>query len=168
MRQEKSIKLVDSKGRELKVMIRDIELGWLAGIIDGEGCITAGLKNRGRSNVSVGSVECRITVQANSGAMIAKICNLLDITDIGYALELNRKVKGGTRPAHRVVVRRKAEVMKLLSLITPHLVVKAAEAELMMTYIARYPDSRNRFTSNASNDEKASFIAELREAKRSA
>jgi len=112
-----------------------IELGWLAGIIDGEGCISA--------YVSRGKVKCSVvieTVSPNMEKHIRKIYNKHDIwhtEDVAYH-------KNSVRPALRVRVAKKLGVIKLLKLLLPHLVNKKREAKALIEW---YENEDHRDTS---------------------
>ena len=55
-------------------MVENVEIAWLAGIIDGEGCIYGHWQNR--RNASGGNVCIEIRVQATSMAMISKVAEI--------------------------------------------------------------------------------------------
>lgn len=152
--------------------MQQTDLAYLAGLLDGEACFGARLTNRGRHGAESGNVELRITVQSTSAAMINRIIAIYDELGIVYAVEIGRMMAKSTRPAHRVDVRRRAEVETLLRAVFPYLVVKRPEAEMMLKWLAKWRgDMRGGRGSNKAKpsfDERVVFIKSLSDAKKTA
>lgn len=111
-----------------------IKLSWLAGIIDGEGCMYARrVKRRGK----LGGVETRLDIQATSMAMIDEIATILENNEISYKRGQPKMFNKSTRPAARIGVHRKNSLRNLLILVLPFLVVKKPEAERLLDYLNR-------------------------------
>ena len=104
------------------------KLAWLAGILDGESCITA-------KRCSRNAVAFRITVEAVSEAMISAVMQLLVQFGVEYKTEPPTMRRNSTRPAYRVRVQKKQAVAKLCDLMLPYSVVKRAELELVKAYL---------------------------------
>ena len=109
-------------------MVTATDLAWLAGIIDGEGCITA------RQN-SIRSLGFRVTIESVSTVMIEKVRNILHQCDVEYRTEGPMWRERSTRPSHRVKVDKKQAVQKLCNLILPYSVVKKSELTLVRGYL---------------------------------
>lgn len=101
------------------------ELGWLAGIIDGEGCISAYLGS--------GKVKFEITIDTVSPKMEKHIRKIYRSHDIWHT-EYVKTNPGGTRPVLRVRVAKKLGVIKLLELVLPFLVNKKQEAKTLIDW----------------------------------
>jgi hypothetical protein len=144
-------------------MITDLELGWLSGIIDGEGCIMAAWSNRKRE---VGGSLCvKVQIEACSDVMILRCAQLLQGLEVHFYLSPLKLKKGGNRPSRQLLVKRRADVLKLLRILHPHLVVKQKEAELGIWFYSRWGDQRGRNTALAPKDEKIFVWTEMRKLK---
>lgn len=73
-------------------MATEAELGWLAGIIDGEGCIYAHWQNK-RKYSTGGNVSVEIRVEAVSFVMISKCASICDGIGVGYTIESGRMAR---------------------------------------------------------------------------
>ena len=92
----------------------DVEVAWVAGLIEGEGCIsTFGKKRRYYWNVRVGMTD------------LDTIRKLRGITGMGIIY--TQKVTGNRKPAWRWSVNRQAEVRELLTKILPHMGARRTE-----------------------------------------
>jgi hypothetical protein len=97
--------------------------GWLAGIIDGEGCLYLKMeKNRKRYPV--------VQIEMTDYRTLARIHTLL--TRFGQPRWTNVKSRHVKyRPAYRVTLRRPESVLRLLNSVGRHLVTKAHAAETL-------------------------------------
>lgn len=96
--------------------LTDFYLGWLAGIVDGEGCIT--VTNKGSPRVIV--------------AMTTPLVKTLQqMTGLGSVRVTTR---GNYRPMHHWTVYSAAGVYKLLSSLSPGMLVKRKQCDLMLRY----------------------------------
>ena len=101
----------------------DVELGWLAGIMDGEGCIYAKLERGRYVNAKVQVIMCNLR----------PITRLHELSGLGYLKLYMRKSKGG-RPVHGWFCYAR-DVLSFLKLVVPHLTVKQAQAEAMIALL---------------------------------
>lgn len=106
------------------------ELGWLAGIIDGEGCLYA-------RKVNKGSFDIRLDLQAVSKDMIDHIELLLSRLNVEYKRQPPTLFKLSTRPAERIRVHKKKSLFKLLNKLLPLMIVKKREAERILKYLSK-------------------------------
>lgn len=114
----------------IKDKISTLELGWMSGIIDGEGCFYARSKKT--------TILVRFTLQATSKAMVIKFKELLDQMQIRNRLrEKTKTQKEHHRNSFILDVDTKKNVLKFLKVFTPHLIVKRQEAELLLEYFER-------------------------------
>lgn len=106
------------------------ELGWLAGIIDGEGCLYARFTKRK-------SLEVRLDIQAVSKTMIDAIEVLYSKFGFAYTRQPPKMFKLSKRPAERIIVRRKESLLRLLNKISPFLIVKKQESIRVIAYLQK-------------------------------
>ena len=110
------------------------EHGWLAGIIDGEGCLTM-YKGSGRGHTAI-RTDARI--ESTSLLMIDTCASIMQkiigrVVTVGAPLTRS----SSTRPAYRIQIHRKRELLVFLDFIRPLLVNKRAEADLIVAYLRR-------------------------------
>lgn len=149
-------------------MITNTELAWLAGLFDGEGCFCVRIMNRGRNLKSIGSIHCKVTVQATSKVMIDQIELIYIKLGIRYALDGPRMMARSKKPAYKIEVFRKADVENILSTVLKYLVVKKSEAALILAFYEKHRDTQhgNQYTGAfISNEEKNAFVDVVRQAK---
>lgn len=133
-------------------MATDLELAWLAGIIDGEGCICGHWINR--KNKSGGNLSIEIRVEATSLAMITRIAEICESIGIGFSVDGARLHLRSTKTAHRINIRRQKDVLAFLVSIRPFLVVKLGEADVAIAWYERWGDQRGRFKVRATLEQK--------------
>lgn len=148
-------------------MIRDVEIAWLAGIVDGEGCIYGHRINQGRYATG-GNICIEVRIQATSLAMINKIAEICDGIGVIYSIENSRWLAKSTKPAHRICIGRAAEVSRFLTAIFPYLVVKQREAEVALSWYAKWGDQRGANKRRATLEEKIVLFDSLRALKKTA
>lgn len=115
-----------------------IELGYVAGIIDGEGSIMlvaarheSFMQAQGRRypayypNIRVGMVK-RVSLD--------RICSFMKMGKVAQ-----EKSYAGKRPMHRYRLTRKEDVYNFLKRISPYLSEKKEQAELLLEYIENNP-----------------------------
>jgi len=137
-------------------MVADTEIAWLAGILDGEGCITAKMP-------SPRALAFRITFESVSEAMMTAIRRILGEMDVDYAMGGPLYRARSTRPSYRVHVQKKADVLKFCDAILPFSVVKRHELELVKSFLDK---AVGHYHTAAEEDLK--ILDRLRELKRSA
>ena len=112
---------------------RNIILGWLTGIIDGEGCLYGKYSSQSKT-----TMHLRLTIDASSLRMIDKVCEILTSYGINHRKSKRaHKQKLHHKQSYLVDVDTKQDLLKLLTLITRSLVVKQAEAQLMLDYLLK-------------------------------
>jgi len=106
------------------------ERAWLAGILDGEGCLTS-KRNSPRG------LTCVITIEGVSEAMMQRVRQVLEDAGIDYVTEGPLMRKRSTRPSHRVRVHRKLAVFAFCNLVLPYSVVKRPELLVFQQFLAK-------------------------------
>lgn len=100
------------------------QLGYIAGIIDGEGCVTL-IRNK------TGYISQSIRVDMTSASCIRL---LYSSTLIGAMYVADRK---GQRKVYSWQISDRLQVYSLLRAIHPYLIIKQEQAELVMQFIER-------------------------------
>lgn len=118
--------------------ITQFELGWLAGIIDGEGSIT--VCKRGPTYVPT------IKMANTSKVLVDKYCELLDKLDISYQC-YGRHKQGNRKYQWDVCIDGRPRVYKALSAIQDLLIAKQKQAAKAVEWIeSRGLDLRGPYT----------------------
>lgn len=113
---------------------------WLAGIIDGEGCLIAHFVNVGKAPLNPsGNLDCRIDIHVASPRMIEAIEKVYNDIGVEYTKLPPIVHLLSRRPCWKIRVRKRASVILLLQNILPNLRVKDAEAILMLKFFQRHP-----------------------------
>jgi hypothetical protein len=111
------------------------DLGYLAGIIDGEGCIT--IQRTGKERKNGGKDLQPVVIITNCNAdLINHCCKILDTIEVGY----NIKNSEERRPSHwktcywlTICGLRRSQ--RLLNIIRKYLVSKQGQCELVLRFI---------------------------------
>ncbi len=157
---------------------KDLCAAWLAGAIDGEGCIHArwGTQTNPYRGATSSDKRLRIAVTiANTHPLfIRKVTECLLELGVPFASESLYR-RENRRPMIQVLMEGKGKLLKLLPAVIPHLSCKRRQAELALELI-RYRESlaingresKGRFGNmNLRDDDRLNwFIAELRREKR--
>lgn len=101
---------------------------WFAGIVDGEGCISAYLDHAASHGKTL---DVRVKVTNTAMCMIQRISEILTENHIGFYYAVN----GNTNPALEISVAGQLRVEMVLRLIRPYLVNKADQADMVLELI---------------------------------
>jgi intein/homing endonuclease len=105
------------------------ELGWLSGIIDGEGCFSMSPGSKGSYNVGIKLVN-------TNKIIIEKICEIL--RKLGLAFHIYDSTRSSNqRPAKRVEINGVMRVEKALKILLPYIVAKHEEATVLFEYVTK-------------------------------
>jgi len=114
--------------------VRDIDLAWLAGIIDGEGCFS--IYSVTRKDAKTPSPSANLTI-TNSNCLLLNHCKeLLDKLNIKY---LYNDPKNGHQQGRRVMrirVKNYSSLQRLITLLLPFLVGKTEQAIVMLEFVS--------------------------------
>jgi len=108
-----------------------IDMGWLAGIIDGEGWLILNEKSQQRNGLSYAPV---VGVNCTSQLMINKIQEICQKEGIGTWVG-ERHFSNHWKNQYVINIRGMMRVEKLLRYIAPYLVLKQPQAELLLDFI---------------------------------
>lgn len=96
--------------------------------------------------------------------MIEGIQQVYEEHGIEYIREKGRMQPMSTRLAHRIAVRRRASIVKLLKLVVPHLRVKDTEANTMLRFNAAYP--REAGATKSPPEAREAYVQEMKRLKK--
>jgi hypothetical protein len=111
-----------------KSISRKDRICWLAGIIDGEGCIAVYLDESAKHGKTL---DVRVKVTNTCMYMVKRISEILVENHIGFYYATN----GNANPALEISVSGQTRVEKFLNLVHPYLVTKAPQADLLLELI---------------------------------
>ena len=109
----------------------ELNAAWLAGILDGEGCIVVTYAN---GNVSRNHYRTRIEVRNTNPFMIQRITDILSSWELKFFLNFIKR-QGNYKQSIAVVVTGYKTIFSLLQRVLPHLTAKQEEAKLMYDFI---------------------------------
>lgn len=114
-------------GDKLDVLC-DIKLGWIAGILDGEGCL--GIQKAKDNRVNKVHYAPNIRVSTTDKRMIEDLAYLTGLGKVHYVI---RKIPGYTN-LWKWSVYSTSDVFLLMLKLVPHLVTKKAQARVLLKY----------------------------------
>ena len=111
------------------------EIGWLAGILDGDGSIAMNVRPK-NTNSKIG-VDLKVAITNSDGNIVKRVTDLYDKAGYTYHISDSTKTRKGNTLVH-VVLGRMNHILNFLSTITPHLAgEKSGRAQLMSKFIKR-------------------------------
>lgn len=129
--------------------VTDLELGWLAGMIDGEGTVAFSVYWRKTETwTNEVRVKPQIIVSGTDKTMLERVADIIGRLGVGVHFQSRQQLiayksslaRDTTkyRPLHVVTVAGYKRTMKLLSIIGPHLVsAKGEKGRMMHRYMTR-------------------------------
>ena len=117
---------------QVRSISREVDIAWLAGIIDGEGSITCDLQmiETGRSYL-----DCKVRVYNTDVRMIQKIARIYSEMNVVFFYNLNKKVKEHYKNQMGICVTSQGSCRKVLEAVLPYLANKQDVAKLMIEVI---------------------------------
>jgi len=116
------------------MFMRDVDLAWLAGVIDGEGCFSIYRVNRQDANLPSPSACLTIT---NSNYLLLNRCKeILDVFGIKYLYHDPKNGHQQGRKVTRIRVKNYSSLRNLIELILPFLVGKTEQANVMLEFVS--------------------------------
>lgn len=110
----------------------ETDAAWLAGIMDGEGCISTTYANGTKSK---NHYRCRVEVRNTNPFMIQRITQIMADKGIQFFLHYLKKRESYKEGLVFVVTGYKS-IQRVLQMILPHLTAKYDEAKLMSEFIS--------------------------------
>lgn len=119
----------------VETISRKEAIAWLAGVLDGEGCIAAYWQMTGKDMAGPGF---RVMVKFSGAhpALIEKTTQVLKDIGVGFSVMVHKRKNPGEKATAEVVVAGKGRIRKLLNILCRHLTEKKRQAELMLELIA--------------------------------
>ena len=129
-------------------MLNEFEIGWLAGIIDGEGSITLNVRKKHWKGWNGIGVDMKIIIVNTDGGIIDKVISIMNKICIEPHLlekgtnpiysETGKTYHNPTKTMLVITISKMAELLKILNLIQPHLSgEKKHRASIIMKFIER-------------------------------
>ncbi|MCP9495413.1 MAG: hypothetical protein MSG64_13285 [Pyrinomonadaceae bacterium MAG19_C2-C3] len=114
--------------------VHDVDLAWLAGIIDGEGCFCI-FTNSNRSERAINSsISANLTI-TNSNCLLLNRCReIFDALEIKYIYQNPKNGHQRGRRVMRVKIQNYSSLQRLIELTLPYFVGKAEQAKLVLEF----------------------------------
>ena len=123
--------------------VTEAELGWLAGMIDGEGNISCGLRENPNG---AKYLDVKVRISGTDIRMIHHIGSIYERLGLVFFTSLMNKNQAGWKTGLNVEVARQGSTLKLLKIIIPYLKGKHLVAESLVRvieYVKAVPASGN-------------------------
>lgn len=132
--------MVDETIGNQQPSLSNIELGWLCGLIDGEGCIYICKRGGQRTDYKAG-----IKVAMCCHDTIEYLADLLKRVNVPYHIVKREGSKKNNRSASWALsIEGHKRALKILPLITPHLVTKKQQAQVVWQFCQERDNSWHR------------------------
>lgn len=131
---------------------REVDLGWLAGIVDGEGCLTVDLKMAHNGKMYL---MPKIRVINTDVRMIQKVARIYSELGVVFYYNINKKRKDHWKDQTAIIVTSQGSSVKVLNAILPHLANKQVIAQRMLDvieFVRKQPKGGNTTSHDYSND----------------
>jgi len=153
----------------MKVM-QEISKAYIAGIIDGEGCIHGHVGNIHKGYSTGGAIDVRVTVEATSLTMIKTLQEFCDELGVSYSIYIGKMARRSTKPSHIIRITKRECVKNFLKALLPYLQVKRPEAEVVLEWIEKWGmDMRGTNSHKVRNiptkEQREEFLFRLKELK---
>lgn len=116
--------------------VQDVDLAWLAGIIDGEGCFCI-FTNNNRSNRAINpSISANLTI-TNSNCLLLNRCReILDALEIKYLYHDPKNGHQRGRKVMRVKIKNYSSLQRIIEVMLPFFVGKSEQAKLVLEFVS--------------------------------
>lgn len=116
------------------IKINEVDLSWLAGIVDGEGSIMIWRRtNKSRSGEKIISPTAKATITNSNCKILTKCKNILD--ELGIKYQFGYSDDRNTRLVKRIEIRNYESLKILVTQIKPYLVGKSKQIELLQEFL---------------------------------
>ena len=113
--------------------VRDIDLAWLAGVIDGEGCFSIyGVKGKDVDNPSPAAY---LSITNSNDLLLQRCRQIFDELNIKYLYHDPKNGHQQGRKVMRIRVKNYSSLRRLIELILPFLIGKADQANVMLEFV---------------------------------
>jgi len=114
--------------------VRDVDLAWLAGIIDGEGCFT--IYSVTRKDAVQPSPSANLTITNSNRNLLERCKEILDDLDIKYLYHDPKNGHQKGRKVMRIRVKNYSSLRRMIELLLPFFVGKADQANVMLEFVS--------------------------------
>jgi hypothetical protein len=131
---------------------REVDLAWLAGIIDGEGCLSVDLKkaDNGKSYLMP-----KVRIINTDVRMIQKCARIYVELGVVFYYNINKKRRDHWLDQTAIIISSQGSSVKVLKAIMPHLANKQEIAGVMLSiieYVQRFPKGGNTVAHDYTTD----------------
>lgn len=119
---------------EVNQQVTESELGWLGGIIDGEGSI--GINGRENNRINL---VANLQLSNSSPLMIQKVIEIMDKLGVKHYIQTHHLsyVNPNHQDVYKIIIGRQSQLKLFLETIIPYLLVKKPQAELVLRYVTK-------------------------------
>jgi hypothetical protein len=114
--------------------VQDVDLAWLAGIVDGEGCFSIFINNR--KDAFNPSISANLTITNSNCLLLARCKEILDALEIKYFYHDPKNGHQLGRKVMRVRIKNYSSLRRLIELMLPFLVGKAEQAKITLEFVS--------------------------------
>ena len=112
--------------------VQEVDLAWLAGIIDGEGCFC--IFTNCRKDAANPSISANLSI-TNSNCLLLNRCReILDALEIKYVYQDPKNGHQRGRRVMRVKIKNYSSLHRIIELTLPYFVGKAEQAKLVLEF----------------------------------
>lgn len=113
-------------------MVCDLDIAWLAGVFDGEGCVHVQRFRRKNGRVTYSVI---LTLANTSSPLVERYISIL--RGLGVAPMIDFATKYTKRPIWYVKLQRKKDALVIAKAILPHSTAKHGELQMAIWYLER-------------------------------
>ncbi|HLM01391.1 MAG TPA: LAGLIDADG family homing endonuclease [Pyrinomonadaceae bacterium] len=114
--------------------VQDVDLAWLAGIIDGEGCFC--IFTNSRKDAINSSISANLSI-TNSNCLLLNRCReILDALEIKYFYQDPKNGHQRGRRVMRIKIKNYSSLQRIIELTLPFFVGKAEQAKLVLEFVS--------------------------------
>lgn len=137
--------------------MKEIDYAWLAGIVDGEGCLTIFRRtNKSSSKKEIVSPAASATITNTNVLMLEKCMKIFDENGIIYSFVNPRN--SATRKVMRIQIRNYVSLKKFVSIIKPYLIAKAKQLNILEEFLE---EASKRSKTNESYSKKMFLLEKI-------
>ena len=117
-----------------KFIVSEVDLAWLAGIVDGEGCLTIFRRtNKSSSGSRIISPAASATITNSNLSLMVRCMEILDFLGVKYRYINPRN--SNKRPLRRIQIRNYDSLRVLIRQIKPYLIAKTNQALMLEEFL---------------------------------
>ncbi len=123
-----------SKNASLQSIRREVDLAWLAGIIDGEGSFNFSFR---KNNNGASYLETKVRISNTDVRMIKKIAEIYERENIVFFYTINKRERYNPKWKDQLHIEMSGQgsIKKLLGMLIPYLVNKQKLAEIIIEMV---------------------------------